>query len=44
MITRNQIMNKFNDLKPVLSRDYAEKIGLCGSFLDDSFTENSDID
>jgi|SRR3989339_736714 len=45
MITRNDILNKLIDLKPVLYRDYSVKqIGLFGSFSDDSFTEDSDID
>jgi uncharacterized protein len=45
MITKNDILNKLSDLKPILYRDYAVKqIGLFGSFSDDSFTDDSDID
>lgn len=45
MITKNDILNKLTDLKPILHRDYAVKqIGLFGSFSDDSFTDDSDID
>jgi predicted nucleotidyltransferase len=45
MITRNDILNKLSDLKPILHRDYSVKqIGLFGSFSDDSNTEESDID
>ena len=45
MITRNDILNKLSDLKPILYRDYAvKKIGLFGSFSDDSYTDESDID
>lgn len=45
MITRNDILNKLNDLKPILYREYAVKqIGLFGSFTDDTYTGDSDID
>ncbi len=45
MITKNDILFKLKELKPILYRDYAvKKIGLFGSFSDDSFSENSDID
>ncbi|MCX6269657.1 MAG: nucleotidyltransferase domain-containing protein [Bacteroidetes bacterium] len=45
MITRSDILNKLNDLKPILHRDYSVKqIGLFGSFSDDSYSEDSDID
>ena len=45
MITKNDILNKLCDLKPILYRDYSVKqIGLFGSFSDDSYTEDSDID
>ncbi|HOY50351.1 MAG TPA: nucleotidyltransferase family protein [Prolixibacteraceae bacterium] len=45
MITKDNILNTLNDLKPILRRDYSVKeIGLFGSFSDDSFTEESDID
>lgn len=45
MITKNDILNKLSDLKPILYRDYSVKeIGLFGSFSDDSYTDDSDID
>ena len=45
MITKTDILNKLIDLKPILLRDYSvKKIGLFGSFSDDSFTDDSDID
>jgi len=45
VITRNDILNKLRDLKPILHRDYSvRKIGLFGSFSDDSYTDDSDID
>jgi uncharacterized protein len=45
MITKNDILNKLNDLKPILYREYAVKqIGLFGSFSDDSSSDDSDID
>lgn len=45
MITKNDILNKLKDLKPVLYKEYSVKqIGLFGSFSDDSNTEDSDID
>ena len=45
MITKNDILNKLNDLKPILYGEYAVKqIGLFGSFSDDSYTDHSDID
>lgn len=45
MISKNEILNKLSDLKPILHRDYSVKeIGLFGSFSDDSFTDDSDID
>jgi predicted nucleotidyltransferase len=45
MITRNDILNKLIDLKPILYSEYAVKqIGLFGSFADDSYTDDSDID
>lgn len=38
-------MNTLNDLKPILVREYSVKqIGLFGSFSDDSYTDDSDID
>ena len=45
MITKNDILSKLRELKPILNKDYAvKKIGLFGSFADDSYNENSDID
>ena len=45
MITKKDILSKLRELKPNLYKDYAVKeIGLFGSFTDDTFTENSDID
>ncbi|MEX2411804.1 MAG: nucleotidyltransferase family protein [Candidatus Paceibacterota bacterium] len=45
MLTKNEIVNKLSDLKPILHREYSvRKIGLFGSFSDDSYTEDSDID
>lgn len=45
MISKNDILNKLTELKPILNKEYAVKqIGLFGSFSDDSNTEDSDID
>ncbi len=45
MTSKNDILNKLSDLKPILYRDYSVKeIGIFGSFSDDSFTDDSDID
>ena len=45
MMTRNDILRKLKDLKPMLSQEYSVKqIGLFGSFSDDTNTEESDID
>ncbi|HHU34442.1 MAG TPA: nucleotidyltransferase family protein [Bacteroidetes bacterium] len=45
MKDKNEILNKLTDLKPILRRDYSVKeIGLFGSFVDNSFTDESDID
>ena len=45
MITKNEILSKLAELKPILYRDYAVKeIGLFGSYSDNSNTEESDID
>jgi predicted nucleotidyltransferase len=45
MISQNDILKKLSDLKPVLYRDYfVKQIGLFGSFSDDSYSEDSDID
>lgn len=45
MITKNDILNKLSDLKPILHKEYSVKqIGLFGSFSDGSNTDDSDID
>lgn len=45
MLSKSDILNKLRVLKPILHRDYAVKeIGLFGSFSDDSYTDESDID
>jgi len=45
MITQSEILHKLNDLKPTLQRDFSvKKIGLFGSFSDNSNTIDSDID
>jgi predicted nucleotidyltransferase len=45
MNTENSILERLRELKPILRRDYSVKeIGLFGSFSDNTFTENSDID
>ncbi len=44
-MTKDEILIKLRELKPILQRDYAVKeIGLFGSFADDSYDDNSDID
>ena len=45
MITKNEILSKLIELKPILYKEYSViEIGLFGSFSDNSYTENSDID
>jgi predicted nucleotidyltransferase len=45
MITRNYILLKLKELKPILKKEFAvSKIGLFGSFSDGTFSEESDID
>lgn len=45
MINKDDIFNRLRDLKPILYRDFAVKeIGLFGSFSDNTFNEESDID
>jgi uncharacterized protein len=45
MLTRNDILNKLRDLKPILHRDFSvSEIGLFGSYSDDSYNDDSDID
>jgi predicted nucleotidyltransferase len=41
----NEILQKLKDLKPVLQQDFSVKeIGLFGSYSDDSYSDDSDID
>ncbi len=45
MNTKNSILEKLRELKPMLKKDYSvTEIGLFGSFSDDTYTDNSDID
>ena len=45
MITENEILSKLKELKPELYTNYSVKeIGVFGSFVDNTFTEESDID
>ncbi len=45
MLTKAEILLKLAELKPILYKDYAvKKIGLFGSYSDNSYTEDSDID
>lgn len=45
MITRQEILAKLTELKPMLSRDYSVKeIGLFGSYAREEATDTSDID
>lgn len=45
MLTRTDILSKLAELKPILHKDFSvNKIGLFGSYSDNSFTEESDID
>jgi len=45
MLTKDQIIGKLMELKPILKRDFSVKeIGLFGSYTDYSNTEESDID
>jgi len=45
MLTKKDVLRKLKDLKPLLQKEFAvEKIGVFGSFADDTFTEESDID
>jgi len=45
MLTKEYILNKLAELKPSLYKDYSVKeIGLFGSYSDESFSEDSDID
>ena len=45
MITKADILSKLKELKPELKKQFAvREIGLFGSFVDNSFSEDSDID
>ena len=45
MLTKNDILSKLSELKPTLYKDYSvREIGLFGSFSDESYTKESDID
>ena len=45
MMSKDEILIKLREIKPILQRDYTVKeIGLFGSFADDSYDEDSDID
>ena len=45
MITKTYILERLNELKPFLQNEYSVKnIGLFGSFSDNSFSDESDID
>jgi predicted nucleotidyltransferase len=45
MNPEEEILNKLRELKPILLKDYSvKKIGIFGSFSDNSFSKDSDID
>ena len=45
MNSEKEILNKLRELKPILLKDYSvKKIGVFGSFSDNSFSKDSDID
>jgi predicted nucleotidyltransferase len=45
MLSKNDILKKLKELKPYLNKEYAVKnIGLFGSYSDNTYSENSDID
>jgi predicted nucleotidyltransferase len=45
MNTENAIFEKMRELKPMLQKEYlVTEIGLFGSYSDNTFTDNSDID
>ena len=45
MNTENPIFKKLRELKPVLIKEYSvSEIGIFGSFSDNTYTDNSDID
>ena len=45
MISKNDILSKLDELKPFLQKEFSvRRIGLFGSFSDNTFTDESDID
>jgi predicted nucleotidyltransferase len=45
MISKSTVIERLNELKPFLQKEYSVKsIGLFGSFSDNSFSDDSDID
>jgi predicted nucleotidyltransferase len=45
MTNRREILSKLKELKPFLQKEYAvKKLGLFGSFSDETYSEDSDID
>lgn len=45
MLTKDEILSKLKELKPTLYKDYSvREIGLFGSFSDESYNGESDID
>ena len=45
MDSKNDILERLRELKPILIKDYSvREIGLFGSFSDNTYSENSDID
>jgi len=45
MISKSNILKRLDELKPFLQKEYSVKsIGLFGSFSDNSFSDDSDID
>ena len=45
MLTKEYILSKLAELKPTLYEDYSVKeLGLFGSFSDETFSDDSDID
>lgn len=45
MISKAEILKKLTELKPMLSEEYGVKeIGVFGSYAENSFTDESDID
>ena len=45
MLTKNDVLLKLRELKPMLQKEYSiKRIGLFGSFSDNTHQESSDID